>query len=58
MDRAPDGQPATQAPQANGYLLGFSQDYINEHMQEIIEFSELGASRTTSTSFSSFFFTI
>lgn len=26
----------------NGYLLGFSQDYINEHMQEIIEFSELG----------------
>ena len=26
----------------NGYLLGFSQDYINEHMQEIIEFSAMG----------------
>lgn len=26
----------------NGYLLGFSKQYINEHMQEIIEFAELG----------------
>ncbi len=26
----------------NGYILGFSKDYINEHIQEIIDFSELG----------------
>ena len=26
----------------NGYLLGFSKEYINEHLEEIIEFSELG----------------
>lgn len=26
----------------NGYLLGFSKQYINEHMQEIIDFAELG----------------
>lgn len=25
----------------NGYLLGFSKEYINEHLEEIIEFSEL-----------------
>ncbi len=26
----------------NGYLLGFSKEYINEHLEEIIDFSELG----------------
>lgn len=26
----------------NGYLLGFSKEYITEHMEEIIEFAELG----------------
>ena len=26
----------------NGYLLGFSKEYIREHMEEIIEFAELG----------------
>lgn len=26
----------------NSYLLGFSKEYINEHLEEIIEFSELG----------------
>lgn len=26
----------------NGYLLGFAKEYINEHLEEIIEFSELG----------------
>lgn len=26
----------------NGYLLGYSKNYINEHMEEIIDFSELG----------------
>ena len=26
----------------NGYLLGFSKEYITEHMEEIIDFAELG----------------
>ncbi|MCM1523283.1 MAG: ABC transporter ATP-binding protein [Ruminococcus sp.] len=26
----------------NGYLLGFSKEYINEHIEEIIDFAELG----------------
>ncbi len=26
----------------NGYILGFSKDYINSHIEEIIDFAELG----------------